>query len=60
VQARTVLEAAEALLDALGVGAYGEVTIQRIDGRVALVRRGETLKADDLSRLPAVPEPPAG
>ncbi len=44
----TALEAAEALIRALGIR-YGEVTVQAVAGEVRLVRRGETLKPEDLA-----------
>jgi hypothetical protein len=51
VEIRTVIEAANAIVAALGIR-YGEVTIQVTDRDVVLVRRGEVLKPSDLEDLP--------
>lgn len=62
VEASTVdvgnaLEAARALgaaLGLLGPGRFGEITVQFGNGQVALLRKGQVLKPDDLATIPVV------
>jgi len=51
VEVRTVIEAANAIVTALGIR-YGEVTIQVRDCGVVLLRKGETISAGDLEDIP--------
>lgn len=56
---RSVLDILEELVEALGM-AWGELTIQVADRQVTLLRQGNTLKPEQLARLPAAAARPAG